>query len=426
MTKAASPEGDGRNRELRRRLEREAPGRWELYRKNAESRELLLAPATSRTSWRREEGWAARWWGRSGPRFAAATSPTVLLAALDDAARYAVADAPLPDWPARTAMAPPEAPVEPPPDVFTELARAVAAASRGDCTLARLVVRRGTTRERIENGAGLDVALATSAVDGVATAIGRRGGRAREVRLPFRWREEPEIEAFARRLSDAATLPLADPIAPPSRGQWLLDPSVGAALLAAVAPIFTTDRPPIWIARGSLAAPVVSVTDDARPDTPFDGEGVPTRRVPLVEEGQLTGGLYDLGSAARAGRSSTGHGVRPSFRTPPAAGPRRIFFEAGQATPAADLLAAVSRGVYASAVTAPVRVDLAEDRFELEFTGIFIVAGRARGPVAGARASGRISELLHRVRALAGDVHFFPMPFPAGAPTMLVERASFD
>ncbi len=420
---AGSP---GKEKELRLELERRAPGRWELYVKSAESWELVSSPDLTRASWRREEGWAARWWGNGGPLFAAGSSPGQLLEALDDAERFAVAEEPPPDWPSRIAALPPEAAVERPPDLFGDLSRSVSAASKGECLLARLALRRGGTAERIVNGAGLDVGQRQAAFDGVATAIGRRAGRAREVRLPFAWEEAPEIEPLARRLRDAAALPLSEPAPPLSRGQWLLDPAVGAALLAALSPIFTSERPPRWIARGSLAGPEVWIADDASGDAPFDGEGVPTRRVLLVEDGQLIGGLHDLRSARHAGRPSTGHGVRSSFRAPPCAGPRRIFFETKTPRPPAELLSCVARGLYASALTAPVRVDLAQDRYDIEFTGIAIIGGRARGPVAGARSSGRLSELLHRIRGLSTDLQFFPMPFSAGAPTLLIERASFE
>jgi len=71
------------------RLEERAPGRWELYSKSAESWERVSTPEGSRLAWRREEGWAARAWEDDGPRFAAATSPGELLAALADARRFA-------------------------------------------------------------------------------------------------------------------------------------------------------------------------------------------------------------------------------------------------------------------------------------------------------------------------------------------------
>ena len=373
------------------RLDARAPGNWELYGKTAESWERVSTSEGSRTAWRREHGWAARAWEQGGLRFAAASSPAELLEALEDAGRFAAESEPPPLWPSRTAAAEPAPAAQKPPDLFEDVARRVTEVTSGAASLARLSLRHGTFAERIRNGAGLDVAQARSEFDGVATAIARRGARACEVRIPFRGREAPDAEALARRLGDAATLPLAEPAAPPSRGEWLLDPAVGAALIAGLAPLFTSERPPRWVARGALAAPDVGIADDASADAPFDGEGVSTRRVLLVEAGQRTGSLFDLRSARRKGVSSTGHGVRPSYRTAPAAGPRRIFFETTRARPAADLLSAVRRGVYASAIIAPPRIDVIEDRFDIVFTGVAVVAGRAKGPIPAARASGRLS-----------------------------------
>jgi predicted Zn-dependent protease len=122
----------------------------------------------------------------------------------------------------------------------------------------------------------------------------------------------------------------------------------------------------------------------------------------------------------------TGHGVRPSYRTPPRPGPRRLFFETAGGTSPLDLLGRVGRGVFARAATAPVAVDLDRDRYEVEFTGIAIIGGRATEPVAGSRVSGRVSELLQRISAVATDRQFFPMPYPVGAPTILVERVNFE
>jgi predicted Zn-dependent protease len=411
--------------DLRKELSRRSPGQWELYHKNAESRERDASRTLVRDAWRREEGWAARWWEAGAPRFAAASSPGELARALPEAARAAVAPEEPPEWPSSKAEAPEGAPVGPPPELFEPLSRAVSEASRGEARLSSLTLRVGQATERIVNAAGLDVAQAPRAFDGVATAVGRRGSRAREARLPFFAGGEPALEALARRLADAATLPLSDRPAPFAQGQWLLDPAVGAALLAGIAPVFAADRLPRWVVKARLAGSAVAVADDASADAPFDGEGVPTRRVLLVEDGVLAGRLYDLASARRAGRRSTGHGTRPSFRNTPRAGARRIFFEARSPSPPAELLAGVRRGLFASALIAPARVDLEADRYEIEFTGVAIVAGRAQGPVAGARASGRVSELLRRIAGLSADLQFFPMPFPAGAPTILVERATF-
>ena len=61
-----------------------------------------------------------------------------------------------------------------------------------------------------------------------------------------------------------------------------------------------------------IASPLLSVSDDAlHPDnvviTTFDGEGTPTRRVPLISEGVLTNFLHSAGTAKRFNTQPTGH-----------------------------------------------------------------------------------------------------------------------
>lgn len=244
--------------------------------------------------------------------------------------------------------------------------------------------------------------------------------------MVFRADGSLDLPGLARRLADRATLPLSDRGAPMARGEWLLDPSVAAALLASLAPLLTADRLPPWVSRSHLASEAVSIVDDATADAAFDGEGVTTRRAVLVQQGRWRSRLHDLSSAKRQGARSTGHGVRPSYRTPPRASPRRLFFETATGIAPLELLASVKRGLFAAAPTAPVLMDLAADHFALEFTGVAIVAGRAQAKVAGARATGRISELLRRMAGVSTDRHFFPMPYLVGAPTLLVERCAFD
>jgi len=412
---------------LREQLEQRAPAQWELYEKSAESVERETAAGEVVTAARREVGWAARFWERGAPRFACGSSPENLERALSEASRVETSGETPPEWPVATsAPRKTQNRVEPPPDLQEELQRRVSADSRGAARLHRLSVRRGASEERIVNGRGLDVSLAGSLLDGCALAIGRQGSRACEARVVFRWEGEPDLESLARRLADRATLPLSDRGTPVERGEWLLEPSVAAALLAGLAPLFRAGPLPKWVHRADLFSPGVTVVDDASADAVYDGEGTATRRVALVLEGTLGARLHDLRSARRAGVPPTGHGVRPSYRLPPAPGPRRLFFETSTPASSRDLLASVRRGLFASALTAPPLLDFERDRYEMEFTGIAVVGGRAMGPVAGARAQGRISQLLRRIAGLSTDRQFFPMPYPAGAPTLLIQRADFD
>jgi predicted Zn-dependent protease len=407
-------------------LERRSPGAWELYRKVSETRETDLTRSERREAYRRETGWAARWWD-GGLRFACGSDPERLEAAIGDAGRLPARDEAAPRLPGSKGDRPaPDGDPLAPPDLFERLGQLVAEKSRGEAVLASLSLRRGRADEDIVNGAGLSVSTGLTRRDGVARAVGRRDSKGCETRAVFRWDREPELEALASRLADGATFPLATRGVTFARGSWLLDPGVAAAILAAVAPLFSAETLPRWVKKSDFAARRVTIADDASADAPFDGEGTPTRRVLVVENGALDARLHDLRSAARTGDFSTGHGVRTSYREAPRPGPRRLFFETSQGTSPRELLASVARGVFARALTAPVWVDLGLDRFDVQFTGVSILAGRAAEPVAGARVRGRVSELLARLGAIGTDLQFFPMPYPVGAPTVLVEKVSFE
>lgn len=412
--------------DLEGELERRAPGAWELYRKTAETREIDVSATFRGELRRREDGWAARWWA-GGLRFASASDPARLASAMALAARLPAREEAAPALAGRDVRRE-ESPgaIEPAPELFAPLSHLVSEKSRGEAVLSSLTVRRGRAVEEIVNAAGLSVRMESSRIDGVARALGRRGSRACERLCVFRWDAEPDLAGLAGRLADGATLPLAARGPSFPRGAWLLDPAVAAAMLAALAPIFAAEALPRWVKRGELASRRVTIADDASADAPCDGEGTTTRRVLVVEAGALASRLHDLRSAAHAAAHPSGHGVRPSYRVPPRPGPRRLFFETASGVAPPELLAGVSRGIFARALTAPVTVDLEADRYSVEFTGVVILGGRASEPVAGARVSGRISEFLARIAGVATDRQFFPMPYPVGAPTLLVERANFE
>lgn len=412
---------------LREALERRAPGQWELYRKSGRSRETVTTARSRTTLSRSEEGCAARWFEGGSLRFASASDTASLGQAIAEAAGLPQSASALLDWPTgKNAPVNEDEAHEAPPELFEDLARLLAAESRGEAALTQLTVRRGATVEKIENARGLSIGLSARRLDGVAHAVARRGAQACETRVAFRWDGEPNPVAVARRLCDGATLPLSGKTAPLTRGEWLLEPSVAASMLAAISPLFATARHPRWIPRSRFCAESVTVVDDASADAAFDGEGTPTRRQTLVEGGHLLAPLSDLETAAGSGGRSTGHGVRPSYRTPPAVSPRRLYLETASPVGPLELLASVRRGLFASALTAPVWVDLDADRYEVEFTGVAILAGRAHAPVAAARARGRLSRLLQEIAGSATDRQFSPVPYPCGAPTLLIGRVTFD
>ena len=75
---------------------------------------------------------------------------------------------------------------------------------------------------------------------------------------------------------------------------------------------------------------------------PFDFEGVPKRRVVMIEKGIAKGPVYDSLTAARDGIESTGHGGIATFRGGPM--PSNLFIAAGEDT-LDDLMSRVKRGL---------------------------------------------------------------------------------
>ena len=93
----------------------------------------------------------------------------------------------------------------------------------------------------------------------------------------------------------------------------------------------------------------ITIYDDgADPDgvpIPFDFEGVPKKRVVLVEEGVARGPVYDSLTAAKDGVESTGHAGVATFRGGPA--PSNLFIAGGE-DELSDLMSRVKRGLLVS------------------------------------------------------------------------------
>ena len=97
-----------------------------------------------------------------------------------------------------------------------------------------------------------------------------------------------------------------------------------------------------------VAAPIVSAYDDGSiangwGSQAFDDEGVPTQKTLVIEDGRLTGYLYDRLRAREAGAAPTGNGRRQSFRHVPIPRMTTTYIAPGDATPE-EIIAATPTG----------------------------------------------------------------------------------
>jgi TldD protein len=157
-----------------------------------------------------------------------------------------------------------------------------------------------------------------------------------------------------------------------------------------------------------LAEPFVTAYDDGIRANEWgsdgiDDEGTPTRRNTVIEEGRLTGYLYDLVTARRDGAEPTGNGRRESFRHLPVPRMTNTYFAPGDATPE-ELIGEVERGLYAVSFGGG-QVEPATGDFVFGVSeGYLIQNGEVTAPVRGATLVGNGIEALRAIDGIAGDL----------------------
>lgn len=135
---------------------------------------------------------------------------------------------------------------------------------------------------------------------------------------------------------------------------------------------------------------------------PADDEGVPSRRLPLVEHGVLRGFAYDLETAARAGVASTGHGRRGTFGKPGIAY-ANLLVRSGDADEAA-LLREVGHGLVVEDLIGVGQGNVVSGAFSHPVALAYRVdGGEITGRVKDAAVAGNAYDLLKRIRRVGRE-----------------------
>jgi PmbA protein len=176
-----------------------------------------------------------------------------------------------------------------------------------------------------------------------------------------------------------------------------------------------------------VAASELTLIDDgglagAPGSSPWDAEGVPTRRTEVISDGVLRSFLYDTTSARREARASTGNASRSGFKSVPKASPSNLAFEptgssaeeiwrrAGRA-----LLVQEFHGVHSGAN--PVSGD-----FSVGATGRLLENGEPSRPVKEVTIAAPMLEVLRNVVAVSDDRRWLPFGGSFGGATTLISE----
>jgi len=145
--------------------------------------------------------------------------------------------------------------------------------------------------------------------------------------------------------------------------------------------------------------------------TPFDDEGVPCRRFPIVEKGVFKNFFFDLYYAGKTGNRSTGNGFRSGFwggdpiRIKPIPMLTSIYIEKGDRS-FDELIRMMDRGIIVAGQLGAHSGNIPNGDFSIGLSpGIYVEDGKIKGRVLDAMVSGNIYEVMKDVIGVEDKVY---------------------
>jgi len=220
----------------------------------------------------------------------------------------------------------------------------------------------------------------------------------------------PEVAEIAAR--DAYEL--LDPrMVKTQKAAIIFDPGVARALLGGILGAINGER----VLQGAsflagkldqkIASNLLTIIDDGirakgLSSQPFDGEGVPTQKRIILDQGVLKGFLYNTAVAKRAGVKSTGNASRGDFTSLPRIGAHSFYMAAGTETPEA-IIKATKNGLLLKGVTG-YGINPVSGNFSGGASGFWIKNGEIAFPVKGLTIAGTAAEMLNGIDLIANDL----------------------
>ena len=155
-----------------------------------------------------------------------------------------------------------------------------------------------------------------------------------------------------------------------------------------------------------IAPETVTVYDDgtlpgAPGSKPFDGEGLPTRRTTVVEQGVLRTYLLDTYTGRKLGMRSTGNAARSAGEAP-SVSPTNFYMVPGAATPE-EIIASVPSGLYVTGLIGfgvnPVTGDYSRGA-----SGLWIEGGELTYAVEEITIAGNLRQMLADIDMIGNDL----------------------
>src|SRR5579863_6378264 len=157
-----------------------------------------------------------------------------------------------------------------------------------------------------------------------------------------------------------------------------------------------------------IAGDSVTVIDDGTISggfgtSPFDGEGIPTRRTVVIKNGVLSSYLLNTYTAKKLGLQTTANASRGLAGTP-GIGPGNFFLQIGPRTPQ-QLIADVKEGLYVTEFMG-MGVNLVTGDYSRGASGLWISGGELTYPVEEITVAGNLKDMFLNINEIGNDLEF--------------------
>jgi PmbA protein len=157
-----------------------------------------------------------------------------------------------------------------------------------------------------------------------------------------------------------------------------------------------------------IAAESVTVIDDGTivggfGTSPFDGEGLPSRRTVIVERGVLTNYLLNTYTGRKLGMKSTGNAAR-GLAGNPGIGAGNLYLVAGNTAPE-EILSSVQSGLYVTELMGQ-GVNMVTGDYSRGASGQWIENGELAYPVQEITIAGNLQDIFRNITAIGNDLVF--------------------
>jgi PmbA protein len=157
-----------------------------------------------------------------------------------------------------------------------------------------------------------------------------------------------------------------------------------------------------------IAGDHITVVDDGTipggfGTSPFDGEGIPTRRTLVIENGVLKSYLLNTYTAKKLGLETTANASRGLAGTP-GIGPGNYFLQPGSKTPQ-DIISGIKEGLYVTEFLGH-GANLVTGDYSRGASGMWISGGELSFPVEEITVAGNLKELFFNISEIGNDLEF--------------------